>query len=250
MPREYRKQLLGDTSAILWALVTQKPDLTGWQPVHDWLRETSWRSSPEGGRMSERHASQFVRQLPLRPRPPPRRRTGRRRRDSGRGPLLLPVSDPSHDLEATSAVVLRQLSSDTADRGAKTVEESLKRPHISVLLAGAAGEHRTARSWSSSRPATDSSGRARSSTSSTSGGERGQRPRRALAGLRPRQRRAEPAGARPVPRRTEVGDRLLPKFQQMSRCAGRSSRSPTTSRGRQHYIQAQLRFGPRRRAIA
>ncbi len=38
MPRDYRKQLLGDTSAILWALVTQKPDLTGWQPVHDWLR--------------------------------------------------------------------------------------------------------------------------------------------------------------------------------------------------------------------
>jgi tetratricopeptide (TPR) repeat protein len=38
MPRDYRKQLLGDTSAILWALVTQKPELTGWQPVHDWLR--------------------------------------------------------------------------------------------------------------------------------------------------------------------------------------------------------------------
>ena len=38
MPRDYRKQLLGDTSAILWALVTQKPDLTGWQPVHDWLQ--------------------------------------------------------------------------------------------------------------------------------------------------------------------------------------------------------------------
>ena len=38
MPQAYRKQLLGDTSAILWALVTQKPDLTGWQPVHDWLR--------------------------------------------------------------------------------------------------------------------------------------------------------------------------------------------------------------------
>ena len=38
MPRDYRKQLLADTSAILWALVTQKPDLTGWQPVNDWLR--------------------------------------------------------------------------------------------------------------------------------------------------------------------------------------------------------------------
>lgn len=37
LPREYRQQMLGDTSAILWALVTQQPDLQGWQPVHEWL---------------------------------------------------------------------------------------------------------------------------------------------------------------------------------------------------------------------
>jgi tetratricopeptide (TPR) repeat protein len=37
LPQEYRRQLLGDTSAILWALVTQHPDLQGWQPVHEWL---------------------------------------------------------------------------------------------------------------------------------------------------------------------------------------------------------------------
>ena len=37
LPREYRRQLLGDTSAILWALVTQHPELQQWQPVHDWL---------------------------------------------------------------------------------------------------------------------------------------------------------------------------------------------------------------------
>jgi Tfp pilus assembly protein PilF len=37
LPREYRAQLLGDTSAILWALVTQHPDLQGWQGVHEWL---------------------------------------------------------------------------------------------------------------------------------------------------------------------------------------------------------------------
>jgi tetratricopeptide (TPR) repeat protein len=37
LPREYRQQLLGDTSAILWALVTRHPELEGWQPVHDWL---------------------------------------------------------------------------------------------------------------------------------------------------------------------------------------------------------------------
>lgn len=39
LPREYRQQLLADTSAILWALVTQHPELTEWQPVHAWLSE-------------------------------------------------------------------------------------------------------------------------------------------------------------------------------------------------------------------
>jgi tetratricopeptide (TPR) repeat protein len=37
LPREYRQQLLGDTSAILWALVTQHPELQQWQSVHEWL---------------------------------------------------------------------------------------------------------------------------------------------------------------------------------------------------------------------
>jgi tetratricopeptide (TPR) repeat protein len=37
LPKEYRRQLLADTSAVLWALVTQKPDLSGWQPVHSWM---------------------------------------------------------------------------------------------------------------------------------------------------------------------------------------------------------------------
>ena len=37
LPREYRRQLLADTGGILWALVTQHPDLQQWQPVHEWL---------------------------------------------------------------------------------------------------------------------------------------------------------------------------------------------------------------------
>jgi tetratricopeptide (TPR) repeat protein len=37
LPREYRQQLLADTSAILWALVTQHPELGGWQPVQAWM---------------------------------------------------------------------------------------------------------------------------------------------------------------------------------------------------------------------
>ena len=39
-----------------------------------------------------------------------------------------------NDIEKTSAVVLRQLSSDTAESLTKSVEDYLKRPHISVLL--------------------------------------------------------------------------------------------------------------------
>ena len=39
LPRDYRQQLLGDTSAILWALVTQHPELQGWQHVHEWLTQ-------------------------------------------------------------------------------------------------------------------------------------------------------------------------------------------------------------------
>jgi signal transduction histidine kinase len=39
-----------------------------------------------------------------------------------------------NDLEATSEVVLRQLSSDTAESLTRAVEDYLKRPHISVLL--------------------------------------------------------------------------------------------------------------------
>ena len=38
------------------------------------------------------------------------------------------------DIETTSAVVLRQLSSETADSLTRSIEDYLKRPHISVLL--------------------------------------------------------------------------------------------------------------------
>ncbi|MFM8534070.1 MAG: hypothetical protein ACKOEC_10910 [Acidimicrobiia bacterium] len=37
LPREYRLQLLGDTNAGWWALITQQPGLDGWQPVQEWL---------------------------------------------------------------------------------------------------------------------------------------------------------------------------------------------------------------------
>jgi Flp pilus assembly protein TadD len=35
----YREQVLADTSAILWALISQQPGLTGWEPVQQWLQQ-------------------------------------------------------------------------------------------------------------------------------------------------------------------------------------------------------------------
>ena len=40
-----------------------------------------------------------------------------------------------NDLASTSSVVLRQLSQETADAAAEDMENTLKRPHIGVLLA-------------------------------------------------------------------------------------------------------------------
>ena len=37
LPRAARLELLGDVNAILWALITQHPEMQGWQPVHAWL---------------------------------------------------------------------------------------------------------------------------------------------------------------------------------------------------------------------
>jgi tetratricopeptide (TPR) repeat protein len=37
LPLEYKRQLLADTQAIAWALLTHRPDLPGWKPVSDWI---------------------------------------------------------------------------------------------------------------------------------------------------------------------------------------------------------------------
>ena len=37
LPRDDRQQLLADTNAIVWALLTDRPDWPGWKQVSDWL---------------------------------------------------------------------------------------------------------------------------------------------------------------------------------------------------------------------
>jgi tetratricopeptide (TPR) repeat protein len=43
LPRDYRRQLLDDTHAIAWALLTDRPDLAGWRDVNDWLTQERQR---------------------------------------------------------------------------------------------------------------------------------------------------------------------------------------------------------------
>jgi tetratricopeptide (TPR) repeat protein len=43
LPGEYRRQLLDDTQAIAWAILTARPDVPGWRLVNDWLSEERQR---------------------------------------------------------------------------------------------------------------------------------------------------------------------------------------------------------------
>ncbi len=45
LPRDYKRQLLADTQAIAWALLTHRPDLAGWKDVSDWLGVEMARTS-------------------------------------------------------------------------------------------------------------------------------------------------------------------------------------------------------------
>jgi len=45
VPREYRQQLLSDTNAVLWALLTVRPDLPGWAAMNAWLQRELARSA-------------------------------------------------------------------------------------------------------------------------------------------------------------------------------------------------------------
>jgi signal transduction histidine kinase len=149
------------------------------------------------------------------------------------------------DLEDTSAVVLRQLSSDTADSLTKTIDETLKRPHIGVLLgipqtrmeppdpafiAPILSESLTESPyidefyiWSAGTPGSGMSGRwlvfdRKSAALETT-----------VAAERFREDH-------------EVEARLLPQMKQMSTLRRAIVAFPEDLHGRRHYIQAQLRW--------
>lgn len=148
-----------------------------------------------------------------------------------------------NDLASTSAVVLRQLSQETADAAAKDVEDTLKRPHIGVLLgipqARVDALDRTYMDpvlrqgleqspfveafyvWSAVAP---------------------QQPRRMFV----YDRESLATDSTDLDRRfrdaSGVGAVLLPRFQQLLEQKRAIVAFPATIGGRRKYVQAQLRF--------
>ncbi len=146
LPRDYRRQLLGDTHAVAWALLSAAPDLPRlarrrrlagggagqavvWRAHMDERTHTAAASSTTRGAASRLAAATLLDDRGI-------------RLAAGLAVVVaIPVAvlfyfqfQSINDLASTSAVVLRQLSQETADAAANDVEDTLKRPHIGVLL--------------------------------------------------------------------------------------------------------------------
>ena len=152
-----------------------------------------------------------------------------------------------NDIETTSAVVLRQLSSETADSLTRSVEDYLKRPHISVLLRIPQAQDRTARS---AVHRADPQRRAdrKPVRRIVLRLDRGRAAGEQVAGVRSGEQGVAERRRRAVPRRQ--GGRRPAAARG---CASWSRRKRAivafteTINGRPHYVQAQLRLeGPAR----
>ena len=151
------------------------------------------------------------------------------------------------DIETTSAVVLRQLSSDTAESLTRSVEDYLKRPHISVLL-----RIPSARTEPLDLPFiepifNDAMTESPFVESFFVWTERGPMSNRLL--VFDQSSRAMPAGDIDKRFREDkaLAAQLLPKFNELVKTRRAIVAFTETINGRPHYVQAQLRFeGPAR----
>ncbi len=151
------------------------------------------------------------------------------------------------DLEATSEVVLRQLSSDTAESLTRAVEDYLKRPHISVLL-----RIPSARTEPLDLPYiepifNDALSESPFVDSFFVWTERGPMSGKWL--VFDSASKAMPTGdiARRFRDDRELGAKLLPRLHELVKTRRAIVAFTETLRGRSYYVQAQLRFeGPAR----
>lgn len=147
-----------------------------------------------------------------------------------------------NDIEKTSAVVLRQLSSDTADSLTESVEGYLKRPYLSVLLrVPQARTEPLDLSWID--PVMhDALKESPYVTSFFVWTERGPQANKWLA--YDHRSDAEPAGAldRRFYENTVFRDKLLPRLHQLVKLRMAIVAFTEEINGRKYYVQAQLRF--------
>ena len=152
-----------------------------------------------------------------------------------------------NDIETTSAVVLRQLSSETADSLTRSIEDYLKRPHISVLLRiPQARTEPLDLAWID--PVfNDALAESPFVESFFVWAERGPRSKQWL--VFDQASKAQPAGATERRFREDkvLGGKLLPRLQELVKTRRAIVAFTETIDGRPHYVQAQLRFeGPAR----
>lgn len=152
-----------------------------------------------------------------------------------------------NDIEATSAVVLRQLSSDTAESLTRSVEDYLKRPHISVLLRIPSARTEPLDLAFIDPIFNDALTESPFVESFFVWSERGPMSNKWL--VFDRASKALPSSE--VDRRfredPKLGNKLLGRFQQLLETRRAIVAFTETINGRPHYVQAQLRFeGPAR----
>jgi signal transduction histidine kinase len=151
-----------------------------------------------------------------------------------------------NDIETTSAVVLRQLSSETADSVTRSLEDYLKRPHISVLLR--IPQARTEPlDYEFVEPIfNDALAESPFVESFFVWSEIGPQANKWL--VFDQASKAMPSGARERFRNDKaLGDRLLPRLRELVTTRRAIVAFTETINGRPHYVQAQLRFeGPGR----
>ena len=151
------------------------------------------------------------------------------------------------DLEETSAVVLRQLSSDTAESLTRAAEDYLKRPHISVLLRITQGRTEPLDLQFIEPVFNDALSESPFVESFYVWTERGPMANRWLVF----DRTSKLATAASIEHRFRedkvLGDRLLTRLRQLVETRRAIVAFTEDLNGRKHYVQAQLRFeGPAR----
>jgi signal transduction histidine kinase len=151
-----------------------------------------------------------------------------------------------NDIETTSAVVLRQLSSETADSLTRSIEDYMKRPHISVLLRITQGRTEPLDLPFIEPILNDALAESPFVESFFFWTEVGPQANKWL--VFDESSKALPSGARERFREDKVvGNRLLRRLRELVKTKRAIVAFTETINGRPHYVQAQLRWeGPAR----